>query len=51
MVISQQSYGKTNQMTGPIDMLLQAVALALAVSYWSVRWAVRQSVMEGLRDE
>lgn len=39
MVISERLYGRTNQMTGPIDMLLQAVALALGVAlvtgYWS----------------
>ena len=39
MIISGQSYGRTNQMTGPIDMLLQTVALALAaalvVGYWT----------------
>jgi hypothetical protein len=34
MVISQQSYGRTNQMTGPIDMLLQTVALALVGHWW-----------------
>jgi hypothetical protein len=38
MVISERSCGRTNQMTGPIDMLLQTVALALAaalvVGYW-----------------
>jgi putative ABC transport system permease protein len=42
-------------MTGPIDMLLQIVALALAaalvVGYWPVRWATRQPVVEELRDE
>jgi len=55
MVISERSCGRTNQMTGPIDMLLQAVALALAVAlvagYWPVRWATRQPVVEELRDE
>lgn len=55
MVISERSYGRTNQMTGPIDMLLQTVAIALAAAlvagYWPVRWATRQPVVEGLRDE
>jgi len=41
--------------TGPIDMLLQTVALALAAAlvagYWPVRWATRQLVVEGSRDE
>ncbi len=39
MVISERSCGKTNQMTGPIDMLLQTVAFALAAAlvagYWT----------------
>jgi hypothetical protein len=43
MVISERSCGRTNKMTGPIDMLLQTVALALAAAlvagYWPVRWA------------
>jgi hypothetical protein len=38
MVISEQSCGRTNQMTGSIDMLLQTFAIALAAalgaSYW-----------------
>ncbi len=55
MVISERSCGKTNQMTGPIDMLLQTVALALAAAllagYWPVRWATRQPEVEGPRDE
>jgi putative ABC transport system permease protein len=42
-------------MTVSIDILLQTVALALAValvaSYWPARWATRQSVVEGPRDE
>jgi putative ABC transport system permease protein len=55
MVISERSCGRTNQMTGPIDMLLQTVALAraaaLVVGYWPVRWATRQLVVEGTRNE
>jgi len=55
MVISERSCGRTNQMTGPIDMLLQTVALALAAAlvagYWPVRWATRQLVVEGPRNE
>jgi hypothetical protein len=55
MVISEQSYERTNQMTGPIDMLLQTVALALAAvlvaGYRPVRWPTRQLVGEGPRDE
>jgi len=55
MVISEQIFGRTNQMTGPIDMLLQVVALALAAalvaSYWPVRWVARQLVVEGLGEE
>jgi len=42
-------------MTGPIDMLLQTVALALAAGlvagYWPARWAARQPVVKGLREE
>lgn len=50
MVISRQSYGRTNQITGSIDVLLPTVALALAVAlvavYWPVLWATRQPVVE-----
>lgn len=42
-------------MTGPVDRLLQTVALALAAAlvagYWPVRWATWQLVVEGPRDE
>jgi putative ABC transport system permease protein len=40
---------------GPINMLLQTIAIALAaalvVGYWTALWAARQPVVEGLRDE
>ena len=55
MVISERSCGRTNQMTDPIDMLLQTVALALAAAllagYWPVLWATRQHVVEGPNNE
>ena len=55
MVISERSFGRTNQMTGPINMLLQTIAIALAAAlvagYWPVRWATKQLVVEGPRDE
>jgi len=55
MVLSERPCGRTNQMTGPIDMLLQTVALAIAsalvAGYWPVRWAARQPVVKGLREE
>jgi putative ABC transport system permease protein len=55
MVLSERPCGRTNQMTGPIDMLLQTVGLGLAVAlvagFWPVRWAARQPVVEGLREE
>lgn len=38
MVISERSCGRTNQMTGPIDMLLQAVALGLAAALVAGYW-------------
>lgn len=55
MVISEQSYGRTNQMRGPIDRLLQAVTLVLAAAlvagYWPMRWTTKQPVVGGPRDE
>ncbi len=55
MVVSEQSCGGTNQMTGPIDRLQQTIAIALAVAlvagYWRARWAARQPVIKGLREE
>jgi hypothetical protein len=34
MVVSEQSCGGTNQMTGLVDMLLQPVGLARAWCWW-----------------
>jgi putative ABC transport system permease protein len=54
-VINKQSFGWTIQMTVPGGVILQAVGLALtaalAAGYWPARWAARQPVVEGLRDE
>jgi putative ABC transport system permease protein len=54
-VINKQSFGWTIQMRVPGGVILQAVGLALAAAlvagYWPARWAARQPVIEGLRDE
>ena len=54
-VINKQSFGWTIQMTVPGELILQAVALALTAAlvagYWPARWAARQPVVEGLREE
>lgn len=54
-VINKQSFGWTIQMTVPGRLILQAVALALTAAlvagYWPARWAARQPVVEGLREE
>jgi len=54
-VINRQSFGWTIQMILPIGSLVQAVALAvlatLVAGYFPARWAARQPVVEGLRDE
>ncbi|THJ11966.1 MAG: FtsX-like permease family protein [Nitrospira sp. CG24C] len=54
-VINKQSFGWTIQMTVPGGVILQAVGLALtaalAAGYWPARWAARQPVVEGLREE
>ena len=54
-VINRQSFGWTIQMTVPIDVLAQAVLLALGAAliagYWPARWAAHQPVVEGLREE
>jgi putative ABC transport system permease protein len=54
-VINKQSFGWTIQMTVPGGVILQAVGLALTAAlvagYWPARWAARQPVVEGLRDE
>jgi len=54
-VINKQSFGWTIQMTVPGGVILQAVGLsltaALVAGYWPARWAARQPVVEGLREE
>ena len=54
-VINRQSFGWTIQMIVPIGSLLQAVGLAvvatLVAGYFPARWAARQPVIEGLREE
>ncbi len=54
-VINKQSFGWTIQMTFPSGVILQAVVLALTAAlvagYWPARWAARQPVVEGLREE
>lgn len=54
-VINKQSFGWTIQMILPIGALIQAVVLAviatLVAGYFPARWAARQPVIEGLREE
>lgn len=54
-VINKQSFGWTIQMTVPGGVILQAVGLALTAAlvagYWPARWAARQPLVEGLREE
>ena len=54
-VINKQSFGWTIRMTVPVGVLLQAGVLALGAAwiagYLPARWAARQPLGEGLRDE
>jgi putative ABC transport system permease protein len=54
-VVNKQSFGWTIQMTVPGGLILQAISLALTAAlvagYWPARWAARQPVVEGLREE
>lgn len=54
-VINRQSFGWTIQMIVPVGSLVQAVVLAggaaLVAGYFPARWAARQPVIEGLREE
>lgn len=54
-VINKQSFGWTIQMTVPGGVILQAVGLALTAAlvagYWPARWAARQPLVDGLREE
>jgi putative ABC transport system permease protein len=55
VVINRQSFGWTIRMTIPLVLLLQAVVLAVTAAwiagYFPARWAARQPVVEGLRNE
>ncbi|BCA56220.1 putative ABC transporter, permease component [Nitrospira sp. KM1] len=54
-VINKQSFGWTIHMTVPVGLLVQAVTLAVSAAwiagYFPARWAARQSLVDGLRDE
>ncbi|OQW34669.1 MAG: hypothetical protein A4E19_17250 [Nitrospira sp. SG-bin1] len=54
-VINKQSFGWTIQMIIPVGALIQAVLLAviavLVAGYLPARWAAKQPVIEGLREE
>jgi len=54
-VINKQSFGWTIQMIIPVGALIQAVVLAviatLVAGYFPARWAARQPIVEGLREE
>ena len=54
-VINKQSFGWTIRMTIPLGVLFQAVLLAICAAwiagYFPARWAARQPVVEGLREE
>jgi putative ABC transport system permease protein len=54
-VINKQSFGWTIRMTVPVEVLVQAVVLALGAAwmagYLPARWAARQPVGESLREE
>lgn len=54
-VVNKQSFGWTIQMTVPGGVILQAVGLALTATlvagYWPARWAAKQPLVEGLREE
>jgi putative ABC transport system permease protein len=54
-VINKQSFGWTIQMIVPIGAVIQAVVLAaiatLVAGYFPARWAARQPIIDGLREE
>lgn len=54
-VINKQSFGWTIQMIVPVGALIQVVVLAiiatLVAGYFPARWAARQPIVEGLREE
>lgn len=55
VVINKQSFGWTIRMSIPVGLLAQAVLLAVTAAwiagYFPARWAARQPVVEGLREE
>jgi len=54
-VINKQAFGWTIRMTVPAEVLVQAVMLSVGAAwiagYLPARWAARQPVGEGLREE
>ena len=54
-VVNKQSFGWTIQLTVPAGVILQAIGLALTAvvvaGYFPARWAARQPLVEGLREE
>ncbi|HKO31647.1 MAG TPA: FtsX-like permease family protein [Nitrospiraceae bacterium] len=54
-VVNKQSFGWSIQLTVPGGLILQAIALALTAAlvagYFPARWAARQPLVEGLREE
>jgi putative ABC transport system permease protein len=54
-VINKQAFGWTIRMTVPLEVLIQAVMLSVGAAwiagYLPARWAARQPVGEGLREE
>ena len=54
-VINKQSFGWTIRMTVPVEVLIQAVVLAIGAAwiagYLPARWAAQQPVGEALREE
>jgi putative ABC transport system permease protein len=54
-VVNKQSFGWTIRMTIPWEVLVQAVLLSISAAwiagYLPARWAARQPIGEGLRDE
>jgi putative ABC transport system permease protein len=54
-VINKQSFGWTIRMMVPVEVLVQAVVLAIGAAwiagYLPARWAARQPIGEALREE
>ena len=53
--VNKQSFGWTIRMKSPLEVLIQAVLLAIGAAgvagYLPAHWAARQPLVEGLRDE